>query len=539
MLFGKPLLLHATGTVPHGGVTLTFTIKGLTRADGSPFLASYDPSTGSWTPVASHYDSTLGTVSATIPHLSIWGVLSSVASGLDAIVKGALDSLTGAVKFSGPIPGCSGNDVTVTVSPDNGALNTCGQDAGASQVLVKVAGTLAFPLDLYVPNGSSTSLVPPADLYSDIAQALFDLTKAHLSGTVIPAGSEADVMLAIGPGQSDTMKSELDDVAYLTAIIYSGVQMLLLAESKFGSPAKETVTAVGVGTCAAQIAALPATLSLTAGTLKQLASIGFGCAEQIVDLGSVGFVSSVTAIVGSLFEDIVQTAFLTLETVVGWSTGGVYTITISRSAAPATAACSAPLLFQAAVTKEGFNPNDPSYSQLSADGEGPGAYAAACDDGWAVALISRPNVGETDGETLFQSQSGAWVEVAGAPVGLDECDLESAGVPATVATVLANGLKGSAESACALPSSGIATQASVAAFSRLATTLPHETLDYTLSLVQQGGNAELDCQIQLSQADMSDESAAITNYEQEAQQYIESFGVDPSQYVINYSVLPL
>ncbi len=107
VLLGKPLLLHASSSLPPGGATLTFTIKRPRGAAGPPFIASYDPSTGSWTPVASHYDSASHAVSATLPHFSIWGVLSFVTSGLEAIVKGALQSIAGLVKFNGPVPRCS------------------------------------------------------------------------------------------------------------------------------------------------------------------------------------------------------------------------------------------------------------------------------------------------------------------------------------------------------------------------------------------------------------------------------------------------
>ena len=36
-------------------------------------------------------------------------------------------------------------------------------------------------------------------------------------------------------------------------------------------------------------------------------------------------------------------------------------------------------------------------------GEAPFADFASCHDGWAVATISRPNVGTTDGQVLFRT----------------------------------------------------------------------------------------------------------------------------------------
>ncbi len=110
------------------------------------------------------------------------------------------------------------------------------------------------------------------------------MLRKQIDGGGVPAGSEADVTLTIGPGQSGTMKTGLDDIAYLTAIMYSGVQVLLLAESKLGEVAKEEVSAIEEGTCLSQIASLPSTLSVTPSTVRELSSVGFGCAEQIVIL---------------------------------------------------------------------------------------------------------------------------------------------------------------------------------------------------------------------------------------------------------------
>lgn len=102
-----------------------------------------------------------------------------------------------------------------------------------------------------------------------------------------------------------------------------------------------------------------------------------------------------------------------------------------------TPQCSATLLFQAAVAKEHFNPDDPSYASLAPDGNNPGAYDQICDGGWAWAFISRPNVGITDGGTLFHSVNNSWVEVA--QTGGNSsivCGLVADGVPQKIASVL-------------------------------------------------------------------------------------------------------
>jgi len=102
------------------------------------------------------------------------------------------------------------------------------------------------------------------------------------------------------------------------------------------------------------------------------------------------------------------------------------------------AACSAEALFVAAYTAEGFDPHDPSYRQLTEEGDGPGAYGRVCYQGWALALISRPNVGTTDGATLFRSTvDGVWREIRGAGGFLQaQCELYAYGVPPGIAAHL-------------------------------------------------------------------------------------------------------
>jgi hypothetical protein len=121
------------------------------------------------------------------------------------------------------------------------------------------------------------------------------------------------------------------------------------------------------------------------------------------------------------------------------------------SLADQTGSCPASELFQAAVTKEGFNPNDPSYAGFGQYGNDPGAYGVQCDDEWAVALVSRPNVGTTDGETLFREASSVWQEVAQLGPAVAECNLEPDGVPHVVAQVLAHGVKGAGVLGCDSP----------------------------------------------------------------------------------------
>lgn len=109
----------------------------------------------------------------------------------------------------------------------------------------------------------------------------------------------------------------------------------------------------------------------------------------------------------------------------------------SGSSAKKVTACRGAALFAAAVKKEGLNPNSPGYVQLSPAGDGPGAYGPRCADGWGIALVSRPSVGTTDGETLFRTNtSRTWVEVSQLGGQPTHCELIDAGVPVVAAKAL-------------------------------------------------------------------------------------------------------
>jgi len=322
---------------PKSGVTLFFTIAKPTGAGTDPYLGSYDPATGIWSPVPSHFDPARRTVSALVHHFSIWSVLRFIASGAKAVVAGVLNSLVGEIRITGPKPSCAGNDVTVSPSPNDGTMRACGQSVDATHALVKVASYLAFPTDVVGPTESSTTVVPSGDIYDAIVQELNTIAAGKAAGRVVPGGSEADVTLSVAPGASTTLTTNLDTVAYLAAIIHSGFDVLGVMARVLGQKTSMALKAISTGTCAGNLSvALQEPLSLSASTLKSLASVGFSCARQVLGLGVTGLVASAIALVASLFEDIVQTGFLAVETAVGWKTGGSHTLTVNRlrSAAP-------------------------------------------------------------------------------------------------------------------------------------------------------------------------------------------------------------
>ena len=71
--------------------------------------------------------------------------------------------------------------------------------------------------------------------------------------------------------------------------------------------------------------------------------------------------------------------------------------------------------------------------------------------------------------------------------------------------------------------------------------LPHATLNYTLTahIIKEVNNQSklvLEAQIQLSQADNGNQAAAVANYKQQIISYIQSLGLDPNNYTIDYTV---
>ena len=100
----------------------------------------------------------------------------------------------------------------------------------------------------------------------------------------------------------------------------------------------------------------------------------------------------------------------------------------------ATLPCSASLIFAAAVAAQHLSTDPAQYPPQP--GQGPGAYSPKCDGDWAIALISHPNVGTTDGNELFRAEHGKWADVGGVGGVPADCILEKDGVPASVAKVL-------------------------------------------------------------------------------------------------------
>lgn len=205
------------------------------------------------------------------------------------------------------------------------------------------------------------------------------------------------------------------------------------------------------------------------------------------------------------------------------------TVTGPGSESHATTACSPSLLFQAAIAKEHFSP--------SAVPSGPRVSVQECDGGWAVALVSRPNVGMTDGFTLFRWRRGRWTEDTQLPNGAVECNLEAEGIAAPLSAELADGYRGTAVAGCTTPKHGVATTKCNQAYRSLLSHLPYQTANVEISAENAAKEVVLVVKMELSPSDMSDESAAISTYKRNVAAYMKTYGVNPADYVVRYFVI--
>jgi hypothetical protein len=182
----------------------------------TPFIATYEPSADVWSPIVSHYDASDGEVSAVVPHFSIWGVFSFLGSAVKQLTKGVFETLFGSIKVTDPAPTC-GNSVGLIslMTPANGDLEVCTENGSGDTAILKMKSYLAFPIDIDYFSGEKVTVTPPGDLFTEIGGVLNNLSDLGYKGTVIAAGSEADVSFPLQVNQAGKVYSDLDTVAYL------------------------------------------------------------------------------------------------------------------------------------------------------------------------------------------------------------------------------------------------------------------------------------------------------------------------------------
>jgi hypothetical protein len=327
--------LAIRGHFPAGGVDLTFRVRaGAVSPGTSPFLASQDPGTGRWTPVQSTYNAAAGTVSARVTHFSTWAVLDWARPEIEGILRGALSDIFDPA-VSGPGgPDCgsastSGDVITVSDSQPSEAIGACAQVAGQSQVTAKVADHRAYPVDLNYPHGSRVS-PPSADVFTQLGADLNNLVPARHNWVVLPGNTEADVTLALASGNSAMITTEMDDVAYLTAILGTGLSALALATGKLAVTTAFVLDKLAKGACLRDLVHDSLSAPLSQQSAESLGSLGFECVFAAAKLGAAGVVAAVAGIISSLASQVLATIWRFVDIDRG---NASHVLTLSRSAA--------------------------------------------------------------------------------------------------------------------------------------------------------------------------------------------------------------
>jgi hypothetical protein len=341
-----PVHLKWTGTFPKQGVELHFHVKASSIPSGAtPFVATYDPATNTWHPVASTFDATTGLVSAHADHFSIWGVFDFFKSALKALVKDIYDSLVGAIKVTEPAPVCTNPaGVNAVASPADGILDVCAQNNGGTSVTLKVRSHLAFPVDVIPPVGTQIAVSPPGGIFEKIGGYLNKAGTGESTRTLVVAGSEADLTFPIPADHYQIVLSDLDTEAYLASIIDSAVSVLTVIYGRLGGNPKDALSAIGQGTCLTKAAqAIDKNSPVSLATAAALTHVAIDCADAVIDLGTIGVAQGVIATVAGLIENVMQTGFFGAMIIVGGISGGRSTITVSRAAVNVSSEVEVPL----------------------------------------------------------------------------------------------------------------------------------------------------------------------------------------------------
>jgi len=330
-----PVHLRWTGTFPKQGVELDFRVKvSRVPASATPIVATYDPTTKTWHPVASTFDAKTGVVSAHADHFSIWGVFDFSKPALTALAKDVYSSLFGAIKVTEPAPVCTNSaGVTAVASPADGVLNVCAQNNGGTSVTLKVRSDLAFPVDVIPPAGTQIAVNPPGGIFEQIGGYLNKAGTGQSTRTLVVAGSEAGLTFPIAADHYRLVLSDFDVEAYLTSIIDSAVSLLTVIYGRLGGSPKVALNAIGKGACLAEATqALDTKSPVSLSTASALTRVAFDCASAVLDLGAVGVIQGVIMTIASLIENVLQTGFFGAVLVAGGLSGLTSTITVSRAA---------------------------------------------------------------------------------------------------------------------------------------------------------------------------------------------------------------
>lgn len=389
-------------------------------------VATAETSRGPWTYLPARLSQDRRTAIFTTAHHSLFTVIGEDVSSLLAFFKAQfLDGLSSGATASAGQPSCAGQSAaragyTVQSSAGPTVYWCFGMDSSGQRIL-RVVNNRPYPLEIQHP-GLAVAEKPAID-YGSLA-SLSHLFSGHLS--ILAPGAKIGYRVNLAPGQSAGAQTAVDGFGQSMFALQTGINALLAILTRFGAGgAAKGITimndALGDAACAdAMLAGNPGAILTSCMSPK----------DMLEDFGTVGLLLAPLAATGGL-ADFFASEFQGLHDI--WTHEDQYTVLINDtgSAAPP---CSASLLFTAAVAGQHFSTNPAEYPPTQ--GQGPGAYNQICDGNWAIALVSHPHVGTTDGEVLFHAEGGSWRYVGGVGGVPADCILEQNGVPASVAKVL-------------------------------------------------------------------------------------------------------
>ena len=266
-------------------------------------------------------------------------------------------------------------------------------------------------------------------MFAQLGEDLNNLSSAWHDRVLLPGGTEASATMTLPAAHYAVLVTEMDTEAYLTGILGTALNVLASMTGKLAVSTAGVLGLLAKGTCLRDLVRTAQTASLAPQSAESLGAAGFECITAAADLGAAGIVASLASLISSLASELLSGIWGTVDSATG---NGYHVLTVSRTAA--APACSAAALFAAAVAGQHFSPNPGFYPPYP--GQGPGAYGPVCDGTWAIALVSHPRVGTTDGGVLFRAVGGEWVYKAGVGGVPADCILEQLGVPVSIAEVL-------------------------------------------------------------------------------------------------------
>jgi hypothetical protein len=436
-VLSKTFALSPSGPLP-SPTTITLPLRSIPPVGETVVVATRETNADAWTYMAATLSINRRSIRFITTHFSTFNVLGFLSSHLVSIFKSDfLDQIDGNPTTTVATPTCPNPTEAVTagystkVVAHTDTLLYCLGEAGSDAELT-VANTRHFPLEVVYPHLAVINH-PPTD-YASLA-SLSHFASGNIS--IVAPGAKATFGARLLPGHAGGVETEMDGYGQSLYALQTGVNTLLEILNRFGvggGPVAVTVasTLLGDVACLDSIDHGPAAMLTSCFSPKEIAQ-AFG--DKAVFLIPIMVAGPLVSFFESEFQALIDQ----------FNHDDQQDIEVDR--ADSIVSCTARFLFQAAIAKEHFSPDDPGYQSFGA--QGPGAYGTTCYNGWAIALISRPSVGTTDGTTVFRVEGNRWVEVAETGYGA-ACALVEGGVPKAIALVLSHGVADSSAAGCTL-----------------------------------------------------------------------------------------